>query len=86
MRARQLLDRSVAMFPPATMKAVYQALDEAWDIVAPTVGTDPQAIDAARVKLAEAILAVTRHDTTDAEQIKRMALQILASPLGRNQP
>jgi hypothetical protein len=80
MRARQLLDRSVQMFPAATMKVVYQAFDEAWAVIEPRVGADPRAIEAAREKLAEAVLAVSRHDSTDVDQIKRMALQVFRGP------
>ena len=78
MRARQLLDRSSPLFPAATTAAVYKAFDAAWAMIAPTIGTDPQAVEAARLKLAEAILAVTSHNSTDADQIKRLALQIMA--------
>jgi hypothetical protein len=77
MRARQLLDRSVPLYGPATMKAVYEAFDEAWATIKPSVRSDGGDLDAARLKLAQALLAVTRDGDTDADKIKRLALEIL---------
>ena len=77
MRARQLLDRSFPLYGPETMKAVYRAFDEAWATIAPSVGTDPQTIDETRLKLAESVLAVTGPDSTNVDQIRALALQIM---------
>jgi len=77
MRARQIIDRSFPLYGPDTMKAVYRAFDEAWATIAPPVDADPQVVDETRIKLAEAVLAVTGHDSTNVDQIKRLALQIM---------
>jgi hypothetical protein len=78
MRARQLLDRSgPPLFGPETMKVVYEAFDGAWAVIQARYGSDAQAIAAARLKLAESILAVTRDDSRDPEQIKVLALQLM---------
>lgn len=78
MRARQLLDRSgPSLFGLETMKVVYEAFDSAWAMIEPRYGGDPKAIAAARLKLAESILAVARDDSRDPEQIKVLALQLM---------
>ena len=56
MRARQFLERKAASFPPATRDAMLEALDEAWNIIARTSGSDPKIIEEARrLKLAECV-------------------------------
>jgi hypothetical protein len=74
MKARQLLNRSgPPLFIPETMKAVNQAFDNAWTTIANNYANDAKAA-AARLKLAECILAATRDDSRDADQIERLAL------------
>jgi hypothetical protein len=78
MRARQLLDRSgPPVFGPETMKVVGQAFDSAWAVLEAGCGSDPKLIEARRLELAEAILAVARDDSRDPEQIKLLALQLM---------
>jgi hypothetical protein len=74
MRVRQPLDRSLSLYGPDTMKAVCRGFDEAWATIAPSVGTDPRAVDEARLRLAESVVAVTGHDSTNVPQIKSLAL------------
>ena len=45
-------------------------------------GTDPVAIEAARLRLANAILAVTHNDSRDVSALKTAALAILARTIG----
>jgi hypothetical protein len=66
------------VFSAATQAAAYQAFDELWATMAPSVGPDPQAVDAARYKLARAIVAVTGDGDTDVEAIKRLALEAIS--------
>ena len=78
MRARQLLDRSgPPVFGPETMQVVHQAFDSAWAVLEAGCGSDPGVVDTRRMELAEAILAVTRDDSRDPEQIKLLALQLM---------
>lgn len=57
MRARQLLEgRAGSVFGPETLKIVYRAFDGAWEMIASNYGSDPDAIEAGRLQLAEAIL------------------------------
>jgi len=73
MRARQLLDSSG--FTAETMDAVNRAFDSGWEKIASDY-IDDKAIEEARLKLAECILAVTLDGTTDAEQIRHLALSM----------
>jgi len=59
-------------------KGIIQAFDDAWNSIAPDFGGNPLAIEAARLKLANVILAIAQNDRSNPEQIKRAALQIMA--------
>lgn len=76
MKARQLVESG--SFGPDTLKAACQAFDEAWQSVASHFGTDPAVIEAARVKLANAILAASNEANRDPSELKARALAILA--------
>ena len=52
--------------------------DLAWEAIAANFGSDKDAIEAARIKLANAILAVMREDSGDPLQVKNAALQMVA--------
>jgi hypothetical protein len=54
MRARQLIDG--AAFGPD--RVIGQAFDAAWKEIAPNFGDDQQVIDAARLRLANAVLSL----------------------------
>ncbi len=56
MRARQLIDD--ASFGPDALKAIGDAFDAAWAEISDTFRTDPVTIEAARLKLANAVLSV----------------------------
>jgi alcohol dehydrogenase class IV len=59
MRARQLLDGNGPLFRAETMDAVNKALDTLWAKLAGQY-QDAAAVDQARLKLAECVLAVTK--------------------------
>jgi hypothetical protein len=75
-RARQLID--TASFGPDALKVIGQAFDAAWAEIAGGVGTDPDAIEAARLKLAHVVLLVASEDSRDVEALKRAALKAMA--------
>ena len=77
MKARNLIRR--AGFGLDTLKIVFQAFDEAWSLIS-TQYSSPAMIEAARLKLAKAIIAVSRHDSRDPEVLKRLALQMMKLP------
>jgi hypothetical protein len=76
MKARQIVESG--SFGPETLKVAYQAFDEAWQSVARCIGNDPVSIEAARVKLANAVLAVCQEKSRDPSALKTAALAILA--------
>jgi len=75
-RARQLIDS--ASFGPDALKVIGDAFDAAWAEIAGWYGTDPLVIEAARLKLANAVLSVASDDSRDVEALKKAALQVMA--------
>jgi hypothetical protein len=75
-RARQRIDG--APFGPDALKAIGQAFDAAWAEIADNFDGDPLAIEAARLKLADALLSIANEDSRDIELLKRAALQRMA--------
>jgi hypothetical protein len=55
MKARKLLEN--ATLGPADLKIVSQAFDQAWEQIKGQYVTGPLAIEAARIRLANAVLA-----------------------------
>lgn len=76
MKARALIDG--AAFEPATLRVVKQAFDAAWAEIAPAYGSDPVAIENARLDLARAVLSVASEDSIDVDALKVGALEALA--------
>lgn len=77
MKARQLIGG--ASYGPDELKVLFKAFDDAWEGLAARVGDDPQAIEAARLKLANVVLGLAAYGGNDAERIKWAALQIMGS-------
>jgi hypothetical protein len=80
MSARQLIDS--ATFGPEALKAIGEAFDAVWTEIAGEIGADPVAIEAERLRLANAVLSVASEDSRDVEALKRAALQAM----GRTSP
>ena len=76
MSARQLIDG--AAFGPDALRVIGQPFGAAWDEIAPNFGDDPQDIDAARLRLANALLSIADEDTRNVDVLKRAALQRMA--------
>jgi hypothetical protein len=73
--ARELLDN--ASFGPTALTVLGQAFDEAWAIIAGNFGEGPLAVEAARARLAHAILAEAAINHGDIEALKNAALEAL---------
>jgi hypothetical protein len=78
MRARALIDG--AAFGPDALKVIGQAFDEAWEEIAGNFG-DPQDIEQARFRLANAVLSIAQEDSRNVEALKHAALQRMALDL-----
>jgi hypothetical protein len=76
MKARHLIGS--ACFGPEALKVITQAFDDAWNSIAADFGNNPLAIEAARLKLANIILAIAQNEGGDPEQLKRAALMLMA--------
>jgi hypothetical protein len=63
---------------PSGRKGITQAFDDAWNSIAAKIGNNPLAIEAARLKLANIILAIAQNEGGDPEQLKRAALDLMA--------
>jgi hypothetical protein len=68
-----------AAFGPDTLKAIGEAFDAAWSEIACRFSSDPVVIEAARSKLADALLSIAAtEDSRDVDVLKRAALQLMA--------
>jgi hypothetical protein len=70
MEARGLIEG--ASYGPEALKAIGRAFDEAWASIAGNFSDDQ--IEAARLRLANALLAVAKDNSRDVEMMKREAL------------
>src|SRR5262245_17236476 len=76
MNARALIDG--AAFDAETVKAMGEAFDQAWVRIAPTFGNILQEVEAARIRLAEAMLSISAEGDTDVEDLKNRAIAAMA--------
>ena len=65
-------------YGPETLKVIGKAFDEAWANIADHFAGDARRADAARERLAHAILIAASEDSRESEPIKNVALQIMA--------
>ena len=77
MQAQSLIRK--AGFGSDTLKVVLQAFDEAWSMISAQYAS-PSSIEAARLKLAKAVISVSRQDSRDPEVLKRLALPMMRLP------
>jgi hypothetical protein len=77
MKARQLLAK--AIYDPGELKIIGKAFDDAWEQVAPEVSSRPEAIEAARLKLAEIVISLTKNGTKDPQQLTDSAVSLMLS-------
>jgi hypothetical protein len=76
MKAHRLIKE--AAFGPETVGAICQAFDQAWPEIARYFGDNPVEIEAARLRLAEAMLSVATESSTDVSALKTGALLAMA--------
>jgi hypothetical protein len=83
MKARQLIDG--ASYGPEALAAMGRAFDEAWAQIEAHFGSDPADIEKARLRLADAMLAVANERSRDVAELKKAALAAMALRY-RNRP
>ena len=79
-KASQLIAR--ASYGPESLKVIGQAFDGAWAEIAHRFHS-PLEIEAARLRLANAVLAVAKQDSRNPEELKSLALQTMTSKYRR---
>jgi hypothetical protein len=80
MKARQLIAN--ALYGPDQLKALSKAFDDAWKQVAPHASNRPEAIEAARLKLAEIVLGLAKKGNFDPQHLAFAATRLMfAGPL-----
>jgi hypothetical protein len=67
-----------ATYGPEALKVIGQAFDEAWAEIAPHFEGHSLQTEAARLRLAHAVLAVATEDERDAAALRKTALQVFA--------
>lgn len=73
MPVRKLVDR--ASYAPETLTVIFEAFDSAWTDIAGRFETnDPAALEFARNRLAQAVLAVAKPDASNVSELKLEAL------------
>jgi hypothetical protein len=76
MKARHLIEGST--YGPEALTVLSQAFDEAWALIAPKFGDDPAQQEAARLRLAHAVLAVAPEEGIAAGEVREAALKVMA--------
>jgi hypothetical protein len=77
MKARHLIES--ASYGPETLKVIGQAFDDAWSSISSHLDpSDRTQIEAARTRLAHAVLAVATDTNLDPGKLKDAALQVFA--------
>jgi hypothetical protein len=72
---------------PDEIKTLTRVFDEAWVLVAPSVSARPEAIEAARGRLANLILGLAQNaGKLDAEQLRDDAVHLTLADLTRRRP
>jgi hypothetical protein len=77
MRAAKIL--SGCTYSPETLETIGKAFDDAWISIAEHFTGDASRAEAARERLAHAVLVAATEASRDSEPIKAMALQIMTS-------
>lgn len=67
-----------ASFGPEALRVIGQAFDAAWLEIAGNFGDDPVQVEAARLKLATAILSFANNESRDVEALKKAAIEQIA--------
>jgi hypothetical protein len=68
-------------YDPDTLKVLFEAFDNAWEQIAPTVGNHTEAVEAAQIKLANIIMAlVTYGKPMDTDTLTQDAVELMSEP------
>ena len=76
MRARSRIEAS--SYDPTVVKTMGEAFDHAWSQIAANYADDAGRVEAARMRLADAVLSIASETSTDVEALKTGALEAMA--------
>jgi hypothetical protein len=74
MKVRQPIEGT--SYGPEALNTMTQAFDQAWSVIARNISRD--ASEAARARLAKALLSVAAEDSRDVQALKRKTLEAMA--------
>jgi hypothetical protein len=77
MEARKAIHN--ASYGPSELKALGEAFDDAWLRVAPSISSRAAAVDAARLKLADILLALAKQGNFDPKWLADTAVHMMTS-------
>lgn len=72
MKARQLIGG--AAYPPDALRVIYEAFDDAWGEVGPSMGTEPSEVEKARLSLATIVLSLAKTGAIEREKLRIAAV------------
>ena len=72
MKARELIGG--ASYPPETLRVIFEAFDDAWTEVGPSMGADPGAIEMGRLSLATIVLSLAKTCPIEREGLRSSAV------------
>jgi hypothetical protein len=72
MKARQLIGG--ASYPPETLTVIFDAFDDAWAEVGPSMGSEPSAVEMGRLSLATIVLSLAKAGPIEREGLKTSAV------------
>ena len=70
-------------FAPDDLKVIFRAFDDAWSEIAPKVGTDPVAVETARMVLATVVLGLAANtEPTGRDGLAALAVAVFCGKRG----
>jgi hypothetical protein len=66
-------------FGPAELKVIFKAYDDAWNEIAPKVGTDPATIETARMALATIVLGLAGNKPATPKALTAIAVAVFCA-------
>lgn len=75
MKARQLVES--ASYDPEQLKALGKAFDDAWERVSPHVSARAEAVEAARLTLADIVLTLAKRGDFDPKRLAEAAVRLM---------
>ena len=66
-------------YGPDALKVIFKAFDDAWSEIAPKIGTEPTAVETARMALATIVLAIANANAIAPEGLRTVAVAVFCA-------